>query len=207
MAPTLLRKMSQAFIELADTANQNKDMEVKPFAQACSYITDLMRHLGPLSKFAVDDFAPRVADLEAVSRSFRSLKSMMQGNIEQNNVRSPGSHTRNLLLVKRVIELVNILFQQIVATNYDDKGDNALPSQGLAAYLAVFSQYHGTGLKATAEFFKPLIPSKAQFLVILEERDEASIVAQMRIIVEAATRITQYIDNLFIAKDLGIDWA
>ncbi|KAI3853439.1 hypothetical protein MKX03_037400 [Papaver bracteatum] len=200
MAPTLLRKMSQAFIELADTANQNKDMEVKPFAQACSYITDLMRHLGPLSKFAV-------ADLEAVSRSFRSLKSMMQGNIEQNNVRSPGSHTRNLLLVKRVIELVNILFQQIVATNYDDKGDNALPSQGLAAYLAVFSQYHGTGLKATAEFFKPLIPSKAQFLVILEERDEASIVAQMRIIVEAATRITQYIDNLFIAKDLGIDWA
>ncbi|RZC48191.1 hypothetical protein C5167_041137 [Papaver somniferum] len=207
MAPTLLKKMSQAFRELADTVNQNKDMEVKPFAKACSYITDLMRHIGPLSKFAVDDFAPRVCDLEAASRSFRSLRSMMCGNIEQNNVRSPGSHTRNLLMVKRVIELVNILFQQIVATNYDDKGDNSLASQGLAAYLTVFSQYHGTGLKATVEFFKPHIPSKAQLLVKLEEIDEASCVAQMRIIAEAATRITQHIDNLFITRDLGLDWS
>ena len=43
---------------------------------------------------------------------------MMDGDIESNCVRKGGSHTRNLLRVKRGLDMVRVLFEQIVATEY-----------------------------------------------------------------------------------------
>lgn len=42
----------------------------------------------------------------------------MDGDIETNCVRKGGSHTRNLLRVKRGLDMVRVLFEQIIATEY-----------------------------------------------------------------------------------------
>ncbi|MCL7036372.1 hypothetical protein MKW94_024717 [Papaver nudicaule] len=201
---TVLGNMSLAFKDLA-TATANQDMEVVRFAQACSSITSVAQQLGPIFYFALLDFGVKVAGISEASRSFRTLKSMMEADIQQNNVRTAGSHSSNLLMVKRVIEMVKILFEQIVATNYDDKGDNSLISQGLVAYKMVFTQHNEAELQATVASFSHFIPTKAELLAILEE-DEASIIAKMRMFVEAATPISRYINNLFVSRGLGLDW-
>ncbi|KAI3955675.1 hypothetical protein MKW92_013212 [Papaver armeniacum] len=200
--PTLLGNMSEAFKVLADVVNQNQDMEVKAFAQASSSITSLVRLLGPFFTFAVVDVDEKVVDINAASRSFRTLKSMMEADIEQNKVWTASSHSLNLLRLKRIIEMVKILFEQIVATKFE--GDNSWASMGLAAYSSVFNDHHARGLQGTLTRYARFIPTQAQFLVQLEE-DEATCGRKMKIIVEAASLITQYINNLFLSKGLGLD--
>ncbi|KAI3845903.1 hypothetical protein MKX03_007458 [Papaver bracteatum] len=117
--PTLLGNMSEAFRNLA-ASTVDGDMEVKPFAQACSYITSLVRLLGPSFTFAVNDVAEKVDDINRASELFRTLTSMVEADNEQNEFWSANSHSRNLLRLKRIIEMVKILFEQIVASNFDD---------------------------------------------------------------------------------------
>ncbi|KAI3955677.1 hypothetical protein MKW92_013214 [Papaver armeniacum] len=202
MAPTLLRKMSVAFRDLAATVNQGMEMEVRPFAQACSYIASLVQHLGPHFRFAVADFEPKVANINAASQSFRTLKSMLEADIERNNVQNPGSPSRDLLRFKRVIEVLKVLFEMILDTDFDDQGDNSMDSQGWVAYSRVFGEQHEPGLKTKVLRFLPKIPSKAQFLVNLKENEE-SCAANLRTIVEAAPVITNNINGLY--NSMGLD--
>lgn len=50
------------------------------------------------------------------SSSISTLVVMMDKDIEANCVRKPGSHTRNLLRVKRGLDMVKVLFEQIIAS-------------------------------------------------------------------------------------------
>ncbi|KAI3906951.1 hypothetical protein MKW92_022058 [Papaver armeniacum] len=118
--PTLLGNMSSAFRELA-ASTVDGEMEVKPFAEACFYITSLVRLLGPFFMFAVKDVAGKVDDMNKASELFRTLKSMVEADNEQNEFWNAYSHSRNLLRLKRIIEMVKILFEQIVASNFDDE--------------------------------------------------------------------------------------
>lgn len=43
---------------------------------------------------------------------------MIDRDIEGNCVRKAGSHTRNLLRVKRGLDMVRVLFEQILAAEY-----------------------------------------------------------------------------------------
>ncbi|KAI3943902.1 hypothetical protein MKX01_002266 [Papaver californicum] len=201
--PTLLGNMSSAFKELAASTAEG-DMELRPFAQACSSITALAGLLGPFFTFAVTDIAKKVDDMHEASNSFRTLISMMEADIEQNNFYNVNSHSRNLLRVKRITEMVTILFEKILSSNFHDEGDNSWASKGLVAYSKVFDAHHGAGLQGTLRRYACFIPTTAQFLVTLEE-DEASCREKMGIIVEAATLIIQYINNLFVSRGLALD--
>jgi hypothetical protein len=55
-----LRKISEAFKELAATVNsQTADVEVAPFARACSHISTLFSCLGIAFKFAEMDYVAK----------------------------------------------------------------------------------------------------------------------------------------------------
>lgn len=60
----------------------------------------------------------KVDDLVEASKSISTLKAMMEEDIQSNCVRKGGSHTRNLLRVKRGLDMVRVLFEQIIATEY-----------------------------------------------------------------------------------------
>ncbi|XWS40428.1 hypothetical protein CRYUN_Cryun18bG0140000 [Craigia yunnanensis] len=113
-----LRKIADAFKELAATVNsQTADMEVAPFSSACSFVSPLFGCLGIAFKFAEMDYVSKVDDLAEASKSIATLNAMLDRDIEGNCVRKAGSHTRNLLRVKRGLDMVKVLFEQILATD------------------------------------------------------------------------------------------
>ncbi|KAJ6408241.1 hypothetical protein OIU84_011537 [Salix udensis] len=114
-----LKKIAEAFKELEATINsQTQEVEVAPFSHACSLVSPLFGCLGIAFKFAEMDYVAKVHDLEEASKSIGTLQSVLDNDIERNSVRKAGSHSRNLLRVKRGLDMVRVLFEQIILTEY-----------------------------------------------------------------------------------------
>ncbi|PIN13704.1 hypothetical protein CDL12_13673 [Handroanthus impetiginosus] len=200
-----LRKMAEAFKELANTLNQCPDgeearLELAPFSRACSLVSPLFRCLGIAFKFAELDYVAKVNDLADASRSILTLPVMMDGDIEANCVRRAGSHTRNLLRVKRGIDMVKVLFEHILSSE-----GNSLKDAASKSYAQVFAPYHGWAIRKAVGAGMYALPTKAQLLSKLKE-DETSARIQMQSYIASATAVVMYIDQLFISRKLGIDW-
>jgi hypothetical protein len=60
----------------------------------------------------------KVHDLAEASKSIGTLQSVLDKDVERNSVRKGGSHSRNLLRVKRGLDMVRVLFEQIMVTEY-----------------------------------------------------------------------------------------
>lgn len=60
----------------------------------------------------------KVNDLAGASKSISVLPLMMDDDVKSDCVRKPGSHTRNLLRVKRGIDMVKVLFEHIISIQY-----------------------------------------------------------------------------------------
>ncbi|RZC48187.1 hypothetical protein C5167_041132 [Papaver somniferum] len=148
--PTLLKTMSVAFRKLETTVNQGREIEVKPFIEACSTINSLTSHLhsGPIS--VVGDLNEEVSAIKNASTTYSTLNSMLEAGIERDNV----------LNLRRVIEVVENLFQDILDTDFDDEDDNSLVDQGYRAYSMVFGQHLGDSFRTNIAKFVHLIPSK-----------------------------------------------
>ncbi|ESR62169.1 hypothetical protein CICLE_v10016636mg [Citrus x clementina] len=114
-----LAKISELFKELAATVNSEAaDVELAAFSRACSHVSPLFGCLGIAFKFAEMDYVAKVDDLAEASKSILTLQSVIDRDIEGNCVRKAGSHTRNLLRVKRGLDMVRVLFEQILAAEY-----------------------------------------------------------------------------------------
>ncbi|KAF5803118.1 putative glycolipid transfer protein [Helianthus annuus] len=206
-----LRKISEAFNAIANTINsqhQQPDLELASFSRACSLVSPLFRCLGIAFKFAEMDYVAKVNDLCEIvvndlcetSVSILTLQSMMAKDIENNCVRKPGSHTRNLLRVKRGLDMVRVLFEQILASE-----DNSLKNPASKAYGQVFSPYHGWAIRKAVAAGMYALPTKQQLLQKLNE-DEVSARTEMQNYVTASAIVIMYIDKLFQSRNLGIDW-
>lgn len=53
-----------------------------------------------------------------MSKSIGTLQALLERDVEANTVRKAGSHSRNLLRVKRGLDMVRLLFEQILVTEY-----------------------------------------------------------------------------------------
>ncbi|KAI8568443.1 hypothetical protein RHMOL_Rhmol02G0199700 [Rhododendron molle] len=134
-----LRKISEAFIGLANTVKNNSNsqtpdqedavqLETAPFSHACSLVSPLFGCLGIAFKFAEIDYVAKVHDLGEASQSLGTLQLMIDRDVEANCVRKAGSHTRNLLRVKRGLDMVRVLFEQIIATEYSSRKEAPSPT-------------------------------------------------------------------------------
>ncbi|KAJ4702991.1 accelerated cell death 11-like [Melia azedarach] len=196
-----LRKISEAFKGLAATVNsQSADVELAPFSHACSLVSPLFGCLGIAFKFAEMDYVAKVHDLAAASKSISTLQVMIDRDIEGNCVRKAGSHTRNLLRVKRGIDMVRVLFDQILATE-----GNSLKDPASKAYAQVFAPHHGWAIRKAVAAGMYALPTKAQLLKKLNE-DETTARIQMQNYIAASAPVILYIDKLFQSRELGIDW-
>ncbi|XP_054776723.1 accelerated cell death 11 [Prosopis cineraria] len=197
----LLRKISDAFKELADIVNsQSSDVEVASFSRASSLVSPLFGCLGIAFKFAEMDYVAKVDDLVEASKSIRTLQSMIDRDVQANTVRRAGSHTRNLLRVKRGLDMVRLLFEQIMVSD-----GNSLKDPASKAYAEVFAPHHGWAIRKAVAAGMYALPTKQQLLRKLNE-DESSARIQMQNYVTASAPLIQYIDKLFLSRELGIDW-
>ncbi|KAL0349062.1 UNVERIFIED_CONTAM: Accelerated cell death 11 [Sesamum angustifolium] len=163
-----LKKMAEAFKELANTINQCPDgearLELAAFSKSCSLVSPLFRCLGIAFKFAELDYVSKVDDLAEASKSILTLPVMMDGDIEANCVRRAGSHTRNLLRVKRGIDMVKVLFEHILSSE-----GNSLKDPASKAYAQVFAPYHGWAIRKAVGAGMYALPTRAQLLNKLNE--------------------------------------
>ncbi|GJZ83879.1 accelerated cell death 11 protein [Tanacetum coccineum] len=203
-----LRKISEAFNNMAMTINSQQhvefELELAPFSHACSLVSPLFRCLGIAFKFAEMDYVAKVNDLCEISKSISTLQVMMDQDIANDCVRKAGSHTRNLLRVKRGLDMVRVLFDQILSSESCVR-DNSLKNPASKAYGQVFSPYHGWAIRKAVAAGMYALPTKAQLLQKLNE-DEVSARTEMQNYVTACTIIVMYIDKLFLSRELGIDW-
>jgi len=204
-----LRKISEAFIELANTVKNNSQtsdqkvgvqLETAPFSHACSLVSPLFGCLGFAFKFAEMDYVAKVHDLCEAAKSLGTLQIMIDREVEANCVRKAGSHTRNLLRVKRGLDMVRVLFEQIIATE-----GNSLKNPASTAYAQVLAPYHGWAIRKGVAAGMYALPTKAQLLKKLNE-DETSARIQMQNYIAALAPVIVYIDNLFLSRGLGLDW-
>ncbi|CAB4276548.1 unnamed protein product [Prunus armeniaca] len=214
-----LRKISQAFKELEAAVNsQTAEIEVAPFSSACSLVSPLFGCLGIAFKFAEIDYVAKVHDLAEASKSISTLPVLLDRDIEGDSVRKAGSHSRNLLRVKRGLDMVRVLFEQIIVT----KG-NSLKDAASKAYAQVFAPHHGWVIRKAVAAGMYALPTKEQLLHKLNEDvisdqlyelhiaftlfiSENSASVQMQNYIAASTPLILYIDKLFHSRKLGVDW-
>ncbi|KAL0011816.1 hypothetical protein SO802_006924 [Lithocarpus litseifolius] len=197
-----LRKISEAFKELEATVNSQTpdDVDVASFSRACSLISPLFGCLGIAFKFAEMDYVAKVNDLVEASKSIGTLQAMVERDVQANTVKKGGSHTRNLLRVKRGIDMVKVLFEQILVTE-----GNSLKDPASKAYAQVFAPHHGWAIRKAVAAGMYALPTKAQLLQKLNE-DEPSARIQMQSYITASAPVILYIDKLFLSRELGVDW-
>jgi hypothetical protein len=106
----------------------------------------------------------QVQDLSKAADEFESLPAMIDYDIRNNSVRDGGSHTRNLLRVLRGVDMVRLLFQQILITE-----GNTLKGPASKAYDQVFARHHSWTIRKAVGAGMFLLPSKSQFLKKLNE--------------------------------------
>ncbi|CAJ2658020.1 accelerated cell death 11 [Trifolium pratense] len=197
-----LHQIAVAFKDLANTVSdsQNADVEVAPFSRACSHISPLFGCLGIAFKFAEMDFVAKVNDLAEASKSIQTLHSLIDQDVQAKSVRNAGSHTRNLLRVRRGLDMVRVLFEQMIVTE-----GNSLRDPASKAYEQALAPYHGWAIRKAVSAGLYVLPTKEQLLKKLNE-DVASAKEQMQIYVSSSEAVIQYIDKLYVSRNLGTDW-
>ncbi|KAK9715109.1 hypothetical protein RND81_06G144100 [Saponaria officinalis] len=191
-----LRKIAKAFEELAEQS----EIAVAPFSNACALVSPLFGCLGIAFKFAERDYVAKVKDLSEASSSILTLQAVLDQDILAKTVQKPGSHTRNLLRVKRGLDMVKVLFEQIIVTEGD-----SLKEAASTAYSKVFAPYHGWAIRKAVAAGMYALPTKPQLLRKLNE-DENSAKIYMQSYVTSVDAVVAHVDKLFLSKDLGIDW-
>ena len=196
-----LRKIAEAFKELEAAVNSPAaDVELAPFSLACSLVSPLFGCLGIAFKFAEMDYVAKVHDLSEASDSISTLQVLLDRDIEAGCVRKAGSHSRNLLRVKRGIDMVRVLFEQIIVT----KG-NSLKDPASKAYAQVFAPHHGWVIRKAVAAGMYALPTREQLMNKLNEDDNSAKV-QMQSYIAASAPLSLYIDKLFHSRKLGVDW-
>ncbi|BBN00167.1 hypothetical protein MPTK1_1g26930 [Marchantia polymorpha subsp. ruderalis] len=197
-----LKEIAEAFSVLADNVKNGQDsgVDIAIFARACDLISILFSSLGIAFKFAEKDYVSKVKDLLDASKEFDNIAAMVDSDIQADKVKQGGSHTRNLLRVKRGIDMVRLLFQHVLTTE-----GNSLKEPATKAYDQVFAPYHSWPIRKAVAAGMYVIPTKSAYLAKLNEK-ESSAKQYVQIFVTSAEPVVQYVDDLFTAKDIGVDW-
>ncbi|KAK3026814.1 hypothetical protein RJ639_041886 [Escallonia herrerae] len=198
-----LRKISSSFKDLSSTLNSqapDAHLDLASFSRACAHVSPLFRCLGIAFRFAEMDYVAKVDDLAEASESIVTLQAMVDRDVEADCVRKAGSHTRNLLRVKRGLDMVRVLFEQII-----DSEGSSLKNPASTAYSQVFAPYHGWAIRKAVAAGMYALPTKAQLLKKLNEEENSARI-QMQNYVAASAPVILYIDKLYLSRGLGIDW-
>lgn len=197
-----LQLIAIAFSDLAADVKEEKEanLPVASFASASSRVSILFGCLGIAFKFAERDYVSKVHDLTKVSNDIPTLQSLIELDLKDDSVKVRGSHSRNLLRVKRGLDMVRVLFQGILVSKDDSLRDSA--SQ---AYTQVFAPYHSFLIRAAVAAGLYALPTRSQLLKKLNE-DENTARDLMQEYISAVDPVIEYVDGLFLSRGLGIDW-
>ncbi|XP_059282314.1 ACD11 homolog protein isoform X2 [Lycium ferocissimum] len=151
-------------------------------------------------KFAELEYVSKVRDLAEASEIFGSLNSILDYDVRNDTVRTPGSLSRNLRRVRQGLDLIRALFQNFLST-YDD----SLKEAASMAYAKVCAPYHTWAVRTAVSAGMCALPTRDQLLMKLNETDDSA-EREMRRYIDASLPIIEYIDKLYISRNITLDW-
>ncbi|XP_021814409.1 ACD11 homolog protein isoform X2 [Prunus avium] len=188
-----LTSIVEAFEELGkflqSQQQQQQRLSLDTFCQASSLVSILFSCLGLAFKFAEMEFsiclgsryaalmimlyiiccrtpfvADHVDDLVEASKTYDTLDSLIDIDVANDTVKTPGSHSRNLRRVRQGLDLIRALFEQFLSTD-----DFSLREAASTAYAQVCAPYHSWTIRTAVAAGMYALPSRDQLLVNLEE--------------------------------------
>lgn len=201
MKVTPLSAIVVAFEDLADTVDKSKEeICFKSFCDACALVSVLFNSLGLAFKFAEMEYCAKVRGLSEASKTYSTLHDILDNDVQNERVKCPGSLSRNLRRVRQGLDLIRALFEQFLSTY-----DCSLREAASSAYTQTCAPYHSWAVRAAVSAGMYALPSRDQLLVNLQETDESA-EDRMKRYIKAAVPVIQYIDKLYISRDISLDW-
>ncbi|KAL8229941.1 hypothetical protein R6Q57_014841 [Mikania cordata] len=203
---TPLSSIAKAFEEISDLIKKGSknevsvDLRLKPFCEACSLMSALFGCLGIAFKFAEMEYTAKVGDLVEASKKFNTLSSVVEFDLKNKTVKSPGSHTRNLRRVRQGLDLIRELFQNFLSAE-----KYTLKKAATAAYQQVCAPYHTWAVRTAVSAGMCTLPARDQLLLNLNETDKSAD-KEMRRYIKASSDVIKIIDNLYISRGIPLDW-
>ncbi|XP_020085699.1 ACD11 homolog protein-like [Ananas comosus] len=204
---TPLAAVAEAFEELARSLRGGGGEEggdgglrLAPFVDACSLVSVLFGCLGFAFKFAEMEYVAKVNDLIEASKAYETLIHIIDHDIKNDSVRRQGSHSRNLRRVRLGLDLIRALFEQFLSTN-----ECSLKDAASTAYGQVCAPFHNWAIRKTVSAGMYALPTREQLISRLNETDY-SVQKEMQRYINASSPIIQYIDDLFLSRNIALDW-
>ncbi|OAY78982.1 ACD protein [Ananas comosus] len=217
---TPLAAVAEAFEELARSLRGGGGEEggdgglrLAPFVDACSLVSVLFGCLGFAFKFAEMEYVAKVRcvspfplqsrlvnDLIEASKAYETLIHIIDHDIKNDSVRRQGSHSRNLRRVRLGLDLIRALFEQFLSTN-----ECSLKDAASTAYGQVCAPFHNWAIRKTVSAGMYALPTREQLISRLNETDY-SVQKEMQRYINASSPIIQYIDDLFLSRNIALDW-
>ncbi|XP_050223588.1 ACD11 homolog protein [Mercurialis annua] len=205
-----LTAVVDAFEELAkhlksirDDHNNNingADLRLDTFCDACSLVSIFFNCLGLAFKFAESEYVAKVCNLMDASKMHNSLKKVLDLDVENNTVRTPRSYSRDLRRVRQGLDLIRALFEQFLSTH-----DYSLKDAATSAYSQVCAPFHTWAVRTAVYAGMYTLPTRDQLLMRLNETDQSA-EKKMRRYINASIPVINYIDNLYISRNISLDW-
>lgn len=198
---TPLTAVAEAFEELARGMEADGgELRLAPFSETCALVSVLFSSLGMAFRFAEIEYVAKVNDLIGAGKSYRTLSDILDKDIQNDCVKKQGSHSRNLRRVRLGLGLIKALFEQFLATEGCSLYDAAT-----TAYGQVCAPFHSWAIRKAVGAGMYTLPSREQLIVRLNETD-CSVQKEMRRYIDASSPIIEYIDNLFLSRNISLDW-
>ncbi|XP_043716980.1 ACD11 homolog protein-like [Telopea speciosissima] len=198
---TPLSFIADAFEELAKiVSTSSEDLRLVPFSDACSLVSVLFGCLGIAFKFAELEYVAKVRDLVEASKTYDTLKNILDHDVENDSVRTPGSRSRNLRRVRQGLDLIRALFKQFLTSD-----ECSLREAASTAYAQVCAPYHKWAVRTAVFAGMYALPTRQRLLELLNETDH-SVEKEMRRYIDASLPVIEYIDKLYISKNISLDW-
>ncbi|GJS80558.1 ACD11 homolog protein-like protein [Tanacetum coccineum] len=200
---TAISMMADAFEELSDlikNGNTNDELRLKVFCDACSLVSVLFGSLGLAFKFAEMEYTSKVRDLADAAEIYGTLSKVIDCDVKTDTVKSAESLTRKLRRVRQGLDLIRELFQNFLSTD-----DYSLKEAASSAYKQVCAPYHTWAVRTAVSAGMCALPTRGQLLLNLNETDESAEI-EMRRYIKASLPVIKYIDNLYTARGITLDW-
>uniref|UniRef100_A0A9I9D2N7 Glycolipid transfer protein domain-containing protein n=1 Tax=Cucumis melo TaxID=3656 RepID=A0A9I9D2N7_CUCME len=182
---TPLTAIAESFEGLAKFVNSLKDssqeLRLDTLCEACSLVSVLFSSLGLAFKFAELEYVSKVRDLVEASKKYKTLHTILDADIANDTVKTPGSHSRNLRRVRQGLDLIRALFEQFMSTEGKLTkllacvfSEYSLREAASTAYTQVCAPYHSWAVRTAVSAGMYTLPTREQLLLKLNETNQSA---------------------------------
>ncbi|PON87352.1 hypothetical protein TorRG33x02_168440, partial [Trema orientale] len=141
-----------------------------------------------------------VHNLVEASKTYVTLQNILDCDVANQTVKTPGSNSRNLRRVRQGLDLIRALFEQFLSND-----DYYLKGAASTAYAQVCAPYHSWTVRTAVAAGMYALPTREQLLLKLNETNHSA-EKKMRRYIKASLPVIEYIDKLYLSRNIRLDW-